>query len=227
MQLDNKVCLSSGFHWFCPDWQQTLVLIACCSAQPSFCDASFNSSSRAVSHQATGNNALAASALRRILPGSQEHIGCVIKTNVPALHQQPKEQLLATAKNVVEDAQYQRAQPSKLTVQSGNLLVTWMPEEGHVSAVSEQLPVVIGAYQYQRTLCFNLKHAAANSQLNLFVSGSEHVLHLPLGAQYSKGCQDPDEMWCCVQTSQHVDAVELCNGDWASSTFLVQHTTSR
>jgi len=225
MQLDTKVCLSSGFHWFCPDWQQNLVLIACCSAQPSFCDASFDSPSRAVSHQATGNNALAATALRRLLPGRQEHIGCVIKTNVPALHQQPKEQLLATAKRVVEDAQYQRAQPSNLTVQSGNLLVTWRPEEGHVSAVSEQLPVVIGAFQ--SPMCLNLKHTAANSQLNLFVRGSEHVLHLPVGAQYSKSCQVPDKMWCCVQTSQRVDAVELCNGDWASSTFLVQHMRSR
>ncbi len=96
-----------------------------------------------------------------------------------------------------------------------------------MSAVSEQLPVVIEAFQYQGTLYFSLKHAAANSQLNLFVSGSEHVLHLPMGAQYSKTGQGKDETWYCVQTSQHVDAVELCNGDWASSTFLVQHMRSR
>lgn len=182
---------------------------------------------RAVSHQAGGSNALVASVFREHLPGPPEHIGCVIKTNVPALHQQTKEQLLATAKRVVEDAQYQRAQATKLTLQSGNLLETWTPEEGHVSAVSEQIPVVIGAFQYQGTLCFNLKHAAVNSQLNLFVSGSEHVHHLPVGAQYSKSSQVPDEMWCCFQTSQHVDAVELCNGDWASGTLLVQHMRSR
>lgn len=97
-----------------------------------------------------------------------------------------------------------------------------------MSAVSEQIPVVIGAFQYQGTLCFNLKHTAANSQLNLFVSGSEHVHHLPVvGAQYSKSSQVPDEMWCCFQTSQHVDAVELCNRDWALGTLLVQHMRSR
>ena len=143
-------------------------------------------------------------------------------------------QLKAKLLSIVHRVQTAGAELSRIVLQDHSRMLVWSEQnslEQH-SCSGKKLPQVCLAAQSSQTgnLGLILKNCTAGSVLKLYCSGSPRPLTVPVFAS-------PDELQhvpCTVrvqvsmsgQAEQHVHAVEMLSGDWASKVCVVAHVAA-
>jgi len=157
--------------------------------------------------------------------------GSIIKFCSDSLSDLTGKQLKAKLLAMVKRIQDAGAELSRIVLQDHSRMLVWSKQnslEQH-SCSGRKLPQVCLAAQSSQTgnLGLILNNCTAGSALKLYCSGSPRPLTVPVFAS-------PDELQhvpCTVrvqvsmsgQAEQHVHAVEMLNGDWASKLCVVAH----
>lgn len=160
--------------------------------------------------------------------------GSIITFCRDSLSDRTNKQLKAKLLGMVKRIQDAGAELSRIVLQDHSRMLVWSKQnylEQH-SCSGRKLPQVCLAAQSSQTgnLGLILKNCTAGSVLKLYCSGSPRPLTVPVFAS-------PDELQhvpCTVQVQvsmsgqaeQHVHAVEMLNGDWASKVCVVAHVAS-